>query len=156
MYINVLVELKAKKLDKTFTYSVPSSLVDKIEVGKRVLVPFGKQKLEGFILSICNESDFSYEVKDIISVIDDSVVINNEMMELGKYIKKKTLCTLISAYQTMLPSALKAHKDFVVNKKYETYLTLCCDIEVKSDKQKEVYELLKSNEFVLKKDCTLL
>ena len=154
MYINVLVELKAKKLDKTFTYSVPSSLVDKIEVGKRVLVPFGKQKLEGFILSICNESDFSYEVKDIISVIDDSVVINNEMMELGKYIKKKTLCTLISAYQTMLPSALKAHKDFVVNKKYETYLTLCCDIEVESDKQKEVYELLKSNEFVLKKDCT--
>ena len=71
----------------------------------------------------------------------DSVVINDEMMELGKYIKKKTLCTLISAYQTMLPSALKAHKDFVVNKKYETYLTLCCDIEVKSDKQKEVYEL---------------
>ena len=72
MYINVLVELKAKKLDKTFTYSVPSSLVDNIEVGKRVLVPFGRQKLEGFILSICNESDFSYEIKDIISVIDAS------------------------------------------------------------------------------------
>lgn len=154
MYINVLVELKAKKLDKAFTYSVPSSLIDKIEVGKRVLVPFGRQKLEGFILSICEDFDFSYEVKDIIDVIDDSVVINDEMMELGRYIKKKTLCTLISAYQTMLPSALKAHKDFVVNKKYETYLTLCCDIEVKSDKQKEVYELLKSNEFVLKKDCT--
>jgi len=156
MYINVLVELKAKKLDKTFTYRVPSSLVDRIQVGKRVLVPFGRQKLEGFILSICDESDFSYEVKNIIDVIDDSVIINDEMMELGKYIKKKTLCTLISAYQTMLPSALKAHKNFVVNKKYETYLTLCCDIEVKSDKQKEVYELLKSNEFVLKKDCTTI
>ena len=154
MYINVLVELKAKKLDKTFTYSVPSSLVDKIEVGKRVLVPFGKQKLEGFILSFCSDSDFSYEVKDIISIIDDDVVINDEMMDLGQYIKKKTLCTLISAYQTMLPSALKAHKDFVVNKKYETYLTLCSDFEVKSDKQKEVYDLLKKDEFVLKKDCT--
>ena len=147
MYINVLVELKAKKLDKTFTYSVPSFLVDKIEVGKRVLVPFGRQKLEGFIISICDDFDFSYEVKDIIDVIDDSVVINDEMIDLGKYIKKKTLCTLISAYQTMLPSALKAHKDFIVNKKYETYLTLCCDVDVKSDKQKAVYELLKRKTF---------
>ena len=155
MYINVLVELKAKKLDKTFTYKVPSSLVDNVDIGKRVLVPFGKQKLEGFILSICDESDFSYEIKDIISVIDDDVVINSEMMKLGEYIKKKTLCTLISAYQTMLPSALKAHKDFVVKKKYESYLTLCCnDFELKSDKQKEIYEILKKNEFVLKKDCT--
>ena len=81
------------------------------------------------------------------------------MMSLGRYIKNKTLCTLISAYQTMLPSALKAHKDFVVNKKYETYLTICSDDihnSIKSDKQRIIYELLCSNEFVLKKDCTAI
>ena len=55
MYINVLVELKAKKLDKTFTYSVPDHLKDSVSVGKRVLVPFGKQKLEGFIMDINNK-----------------------------------------------------------------------------------------------------
>ena len=155
MYIDVLVELKAKKLDKTFTYSVPSILINKISVGKRVLVPFGRQKLEGFILNINNSSSFDYEVKDILEVIDDEVIINSEMLELGKYIQKKTLCTLISAYQTMLPSALKAKNNFVVNKKYETYLTLICDdIDIKSSKQKMVYELLKDEEFVLKKKCT--
>ena len=155
MYIDVLVELKAKKLDKTFTYGVPSNLVDSISVGKRVLVPFGRQKLEGFIIGISDKSSFDYDVKDIISVIDEEVIINSEMMNLGKYIKNKTLCTLISAYQTMLPTALKAHKDFVINKKYEVYLTLCSDdVLIKSDKQKMVYDLLCSNEYVLKKDCT--
>jgi len=159
MYIDVLVELKAKKLDKTFTYKVPSNMIDDIKVGKRVLVPFGRQKLEGFIIGINDNDSFLYEIKEIIEVIDEDVVINDEMMSLGRYIKNKTLCTLISAYQTMLPSALKAHKDFVVNKKYETYLTICSDDihnSIKSDKQRIIYELLCSNEFVLKKDCTTI
>ena len=156
MYVDVLVELKAKKLDKTFTYSVPSIFNDRVEIGKRVLVPFGRQKLEGFIIAFNDSSSFEYSVKDIIDVIDDSVVINTEMMELGKYIKNKTLCTLISAYQTMLPSALKAHKNFSVSKKYETYLTIGSNEihnNIKSDKQRMIYDLLVENEFVLKRDC---
>ena len=156
MYIDVLVELKAKKLDKTFTYSVPSNLVDKVRVGKRVIVPFGRQKLEGFILTISNNSSFDYEIKNMIDVIDQDVVINSEMLEMGKYIQKKTLCTLITAYQTMLPSALKAHKDFVVNKKYDTYLTLADDsigCNIKSDKQRMIYYFLCREKFVLKRSC---
>ena len=54
MTIEVLVELKLKKIDKTFTYSVPQNLEEQIKVGIRVLVPFGKQKLEGFVLKINN------------------------------------------------------------------------------------------------------
>ena len=52
MYVDVLVELKAKKIDKTFTYLVPENFKDKVKIGIRVLVPFGKQTLEGFVLNI--------------------------------------------------------------------------------------------------------
>ena len=52
MYADVLVELKAKQIDRTFTYLIPYNLVNEVKVGKRVLVPFGKQKLEGFVLNI--------------------------------------------------------------------------------------------------------
>ena len=82
MYIDVLVELKAKKLDKTFTYKVPSDLINDIKVGKRVLVPFGRQKLEGFIIGINHSDSFDYDIKDIISIIDSDVVINDEMMSV--------------------------------------------------------------------------
>ena len=52
MIAEVLVEIKAKNIDKTFSYLIPNELKEKIKVGIRVLVPFGKQKLEGFVLNI--------------------------------------------------------------------------------------------------------
>ena len=154
MYADVLIELKAKKIDKTFTYLIPKKLRDKVKIGIRVLVPFGKQTLEGFVLNIEYDKDVDYELKEIIDVIDDNPVINEEMLELGKYISKKTLCSLINAYQTMLPTALKAHKNFKVNKKYISYIKLI-DFEYipKNDNQKEIIELLKKG-IVLKSELT--
>ena len=77
MTAQVLVEIKAKSIDKTFTYNIPKDLENDVMVGKRVLVPFGKQKIEGFVLKINNNNlDIDYELKDIIEVIDDHPVIN--------------------------------------------------------------------------------
>lgn len=146
MYIDVLVELKAKEIDKTFTYLVPNNLINKVKIGIRVIVPFGKQKLEGFVLNITDKKETDYELKEIIDIVDEEPVLNSEMLELGKYISKKTLYNLISAYQTMLPAALKAHKDFVVNKKYISYIKLIDKNYVgKNDNQKQILNLLKNN-----------
>lgn len=154
MYADVLVELKAKKIDKTFTYLIPEIFKDKVKVGIRVLVPFGKQTLEGFVLNIFNEKNIDYDIKNIIDIVDIEPVLNKEMLELGKYISKKTLCNLISAYQTMLPSALKAHHLFNVNKKFITYLNIK-DREYipKNENQKQIIDILKKGPS-LKSDLT--
>ena len=145
MKIDVLVELKVKGIDQTFTYLVPDELKEKVKIGIRVLVPFGSQKLEGFVLGF-NNKDVDYKLKNIIDVIDIEPVLTSEMLELGKYISKKTLCNLISAYQTMLPRALKAKLGFNINKKYVTYLKLVDDNYIpKNNKQKEIIELLKKS-----------
>lgn len=152
MYVDVLVELKAKSIDKTFTYKVNDDLKKQVSIGKRVLVPFGNQKLEGFVLNIKNEFNCDYKIKEVLQVIDENPVLNKELLELGKYISLKTLCNLISAYQTMLPSALKAHKNFIVNKKYITYLTLIDKNYIpKNDNQKEIIDKLKEKD-VLKSE----
>ena len=122
MFVQVLVELKAKQISKTFTYRVPQALEYEVAVGKRVLVPFGHQQLEGFILKIETTFEDDYEVKEIISIIDTHPVLNEELLELGIYLSKKTMCNLIHAYQTMLPTALKAKKNTTVSKKYEKYI----------------------------------
>lgn len=150
MKVDVLVELKVKGIDQTFTYLVPDNLKDQIQVGIRVLVPFGRQELEGFVIDI-NNKELDYKLKEIIDIIDLEPVLTSEMLELGKYISNKTLCNLISAYQTMLPRALKAKKGLNINKKYVTYLKLNKDYIPKNDKQKEIIELLKNKE-VLKSD----
>lgn len=152
MYAEVLVELKAKNIDKTFTYIIPSNLINSISVGKRVYVPFGNTKLEGFVLKIVDSIDASYTLKEIIEVIDENPVLNDEMLELGKYISKKTLCNLINAYQTMLPAALKAHNNFIVNKKYISYIKLIDYTYVpKNDNQKKIINLL-NNQNILKSE----
>ena len=146
MYADILVEVGS--IDKTFTYKVPCGT--KALVGERALVPFGNRQLEGFILKIYDDGDFDYEVKEIIDLIDDHPVINNEMLELGRFISKKSLSSLISAYQTMLPAALKAKRKNNVNKKYLTYIVYLNDTGVKTIKQKEVLDLIKSKGSVLK------
>jgi len=144
----VLVELKAKNIDKTFSYKIPDNL--NVQIGQRVLVPFGKQKLEGFVLKITNEIP-EYQVKEIMSLIDENPVINEEMLDLGKYISKKTLCNLISCYQTMLPTALKAKNGKIINKKYCSYITLIDhNYETKSLSQKKIIEILKQEKEIKK------
>lgn len=152
MYIDVLVELKAKQVDKTFTYFVKQEQTEKIQVGIRVLVPFAHQKLEGFVLKIL-ETKPDYEVKEILDIIDEEPILNEEMLELGHYISKKTFSTLISAYQTMLPKALKAKHDFRVPKKYETYLVIKEKNCILKGKQKEIYEFIQEKGKRLKKEA---
>jgi len=153
MNCEVLVELKSKNIDKTFTYSIPPNLTDYVKVGIRVLVPFGKQKLEGFVLKINNENNCDYQLKDIIEIIDSEPVLNSELLTLGKYISKKTMCNLITAYQAMLPAALKAKNGKVVSKKYDNYLILNNSdfSNIKSTKQIEVLNFVQENKKVLKR-----
>ncbi len=152
MYVDVIVELSAKAIDKTFTYQVPPTLETQVEIGKRVLVPFGRQQLEGFILNITRQKQCDYPVKDILKVIDEHAVLNQELLKLGKYMQKKTLSSLVSCYQTMLPRALKARKNTKVKKKYETYYQLVDQNYVGNEQQQKIIDLLKKNKMVSRKE----
>lgn len=156
MVVGVLVEISNKNVDRVFDYKVPSSLIDNIKVGVRVVVPFGRMTLEGFVLEIKNESSYDNELKDIISVVDSEIVLNSELLEFGKWLQKETLSTLISCYQTMLPKALKAHNGSNVNIKYDTIYKLNCDcvIDKLPDKQLEIVNYLKSKDFALKSELS--
>ena len=153
LHAEVLVEIKAKALDKTFTYNVPEKF--KAKIGKRVIVPFGNRRLEGFVLKLEKQKKLDYKLKDIIDVIDENPILNDEMLELGTYISKKTLSPLIACYQTMLPKALKARSKYNINKKYISYLKITKTTPIlKTDKQKEIYHLIKEKGKVPKKEAT--
>ena len=150
MIVKVLVELSNKNIDKTFDYVVPNDLKDKVQVGKRVIVPFAHQTLEGFVLEISDHSDEKLDLKEIIDIVDNDIVLNKELLELGKYMQSITLATLISCYQAMLPKALKAKNSVNINKKMDTYLTLGnIDNQKFNPKQLEIIELVKKNNKVL-------
>lgn len=153
MIIGVLVELSNKNIDRVFDYSVPDCFLDKIKLGIRVKVPFGKMELEGFVVEVKDSSDI--EVKDILDVIDDEAILNSELLELGKKMQEDTLSTLISCYQIMLPKALKAKNGQVINKKFDTYYYLNKDIVCYgklSTSQEKIINLCMEKEYVLRKE----
>jgi len=57
-------------IDSTFHYAVPPELASCIRIGMRVLVPFGRRKLTGYVLGAVAES--GEEVKEIVAVLDRS------------------------------------------------------------------------------------
>ncbi len=152
MYADVLIEYSAKAIDQTFTYIVPDSLKSDIKVGMKVLVPFGNKIINGFVTNLKNTTDSKYELKEIKDIIDKYFCLNKELMELGKYLQEKTLCTKISAYQTMLPSSLKVKEQKSNYSKYLVYIELNKDIDEidefinnnkRSKKQIEILNILK-------------
>ena len=156
MVVGVLVELSSKNIDRIFEYEVPEELASLIKVGIRVLVPFGKIELEGFILSIKNNKDTDKDLKSIINIVDSSIVLNSELLELGKKLQKSTLSTLISCYQVMLPKALKAKNGTNVSIKFDTYYSINNNIDIDIDKlndtQNKIISLVKEKGIVLKKE----
>ena len=124
MFADVLIEYSAKSIDKTFTYKIPEHLTSVIKVGMKVLVPFGSKTINGFIINIVNEYNDNYEIKEIEDIVDKYFCLNDELIQLGTYLQRKTLCTKITAYQTMLPSSLKVKTKERDYSKYLLYVEL--------------------------------
>ncbi|HHX33428.1 MAG TPA: primosomal protein N' [Mollicutes bacterium] len=159
MYGEVLVEYGVKTLDKTFTYIIPNHLKDKIQIGMKVIVPFGTLNINGFLINIKDSTEIE-ELKEIISISNEEFILNEELLKLGKYIKEKTLCTLITAYNTMFPSSLKIKTISSNYNIYDTFLKIKDKEKVKmyinehkrAFKKIELLNKLINNEKVNKKE----
>lgn len=153
MIAKVLVEINNINVDKTFDYIVPFKYIEKIKIGMRVKVPFASRELEGFVLDLVNSTDDNYELKEIISIVDEEPILNNELLHLGQFMSKKYFSTLISCYQTMLPKALKAQNKTTINKKMIKYVKLCSNSFPKlKPNQEKIVEYLRINGKVKKEE----
>ena len=155
MYAEILIEYPSKKIDKTFTYIVPDNLHDKLKKGMQVIVPFNNKIINGFVLNILNQFNSDFELKEIVDIKNEEIVLNEELIKIAEFLHKKTLAPLISCYQVMFPSSLKIKEQKSDYKKYVEYLELINEVSIDSLKgvrQKELINNLIINKRVLKKD----
>lgn len=94
MYVNLIFNIP---LDKKFIYHVPEKIKDKVSIFKRVKAPFGKRKqLIGIIIDVIDKEtiDEEFEIKDIYSVIDEDIPIEEKDYIFAKWISKNNFCSL--------------------------------------------------------------
>lgn len=104
----VIVDVPTMQTNRPFDYAIPASLTKQISPGMRVVVPFGKRQLQGFVVAITDQSSFEGTLKEIVAVVDLRPVLNHELLQLSQWLAQSTFAFWISCLQTMLPSVMKA------------------------------------------------
>ncbi|WP_017727255.1 primosomal protein N' [Halalkalibacterium ligniniphilum] len=106
MIAKVIVDVPTSQTDRAFDYLIPEKWTGIISPGMRVVVPFGPRKIQGFVLKTEEDSTVA-KMKAIEEVLDVEPILTNELLRLGDWLTEQTLCYKVSAYQVMLPAALR-------------------------------------------------
>ena len=94
-------------IDKAYTYHLPMELERKVRKGSVVVVPFGggnKQKL-GLVTELCDNSDCK-TTKPVLGVPGKYLFIDEELLELCRFMKEHLFCSLGDAASCVIPSGL--------------------------------------------------
>jgi len=92
----------------TFTYRVPFEMNDGVEVGKRVVVQFGRKKIyTGLVKEIHQNVPTNYTPKYILSILDPGAVVNQIQLKFWDWVSDYYMCFAGEVVNVALPSALK-------------------------------------------------
>ncbi len=144
MFAKVIIDQDAKALDREFEYKIPDDM--EVGIGERVMVPFGKRLLQGFIVEKTEKSEFDEsKIKPIASKIENFSVIKPEMLALMQHMAEKLHLKLASILRLFIPSEMRTDK---VRELIIKQVRLAKDFEMPSaraKKQIEIVEYLKQN-----------
>lgn len=104
MIARVIADINIPAVDRLFDYFIPDEELDTIEIGMRVIVPFGRQTRLGYVIELVESSEFA--TKTIIEVLDIIPSLDVEAFEYVKYLESINQSTLISILETILPKEL--------------------------------------------------
>lgn len=105
LFVEVILPLSLAKL---YTYRVPFEMTQRVQVGSRVIVQFGKNKIyAALVRTITDTAPEKYEAKYILDIVDDEPIVHDKQFELWDWIASYYMCQLGEVMQAALPAALK-------------------------------------------------
>ncbi len=104
MIAQIIVNITAKRLQKTFTYSVPPALAETVRPGSRVLIPFGRRREEGIVIRTGDDTERTgdFELKPVEAVLSVQAGAQAEIIETALWISTYYLCSLADALRLFL------------------------------------------------------
>lgn len=112
MYANILLPLPLKA---TFTYGVPIKWQDKIKVGQRVEVSFGRGKMySGIVKKVHDKKPEGYAIKPIKNIIDEVPIVTPTQLELWEWMADYYMCAEGEIMNASLPAYLKLESEQII------------------------------------------
>ena len=114
-FAKVIVAYGTNKDDKAFSYAIPQHLQGLVDVGFRVLVPFGgSRQLEGYVLELADTIDFDpAKIKYIADVLEDFAIFTPAMLKLAAFMAKKYYTTTAICLKAIMPAGIAMKNDYV-------------------------------------------
>ena len=113
LYADIIIDISHEALDRVFSYKVPFSLREEIQIGQQVAVPFGRGNHErkGFVVGFSDKTDYEEDkVKEIIRIEPGGVTAESRMLNLAYWIREHYGSTMIQALRTVLPVQEKMNR----------------------------------------------
>ena len=137
-YVDVIVPLP---IAGQYTYSLPAEMEEKVQIGCRVVVPFGRKKFyTAIVTNVHYAAPEGYETKDIEEVLDSTPVLLPKQFEFWEWLASYYLCTLGDVYKAAIPSGMKLESETLVvyNPDFEASASL-------PEKEQKILDLLSND-----------
>ena len=104
----------------TFTYHLPLSLRGDASLGSRVIVPFGRQQITGYLVGLHNAADTSgltidTDIKDVLEVLDPDPLLTREVFELTRWVADYYAAPWGEVLKAALPAGLNAKVEKILS-----------------------------------------
>ena len=111
-FVDVILPLP---LHSCFTYSLPAEWADEVQIGCRVVVPFGRKKYyTAIVRNVHYSAPTEYEVKEVSALLDAAPILLPRQFKFWEWLADYYLCTQGDVYKAALPSGLKLESETMV------------------------------------------
>ena len=126
VYADVIIDISARRLDRSFQYRVPEALRGEVETGSVVEIPFGAgdRAVRGYVTGISGEPLVAPEkIKDISKVLTGGGDADANLVWLAGWMRRRYGSSMSQALRTVFPVKRK------VTARQERYLLPAADEE---------------------------
>ncbi len=107
-------------LRRTFTYRLPTGVSDAVQIGSRILVPFGKRSLTGYVVELHTDlpDDIEIEtekIKDVIELLDEEPLLTDEILQLTQWTADYYFASWGEVLKASLPAGINAASERIVS-----------------------------------------
>ena len=136
-FVEVILPLS---LAKTFTYSISEAEFYYLNIGMRVAVPFGKNKIyTALAIEIHQNKPTLYDAKEIHQILDEFPVVTSIQIAHWQWIASYYMCAIGDVYRGAMPSALLLESETIISQNNNEVI----DSSQLSDDEFLIYEALQ-------------
>lgn len=107
-YLEIAVNIP--QISDVFHYHLPPELEGQVQIGHLVIVPFGRQTVQGVVMRFVDQPAVP-ETRPVSELVDSQAVLTRAQIEFAQALADKTLTPLSACVSLMLPPGLSQHAD---------------------------------------------